>query len=215
MPDDADKAPPPDETSARLAVTPTPDDGTRHSSEQAWDEDSRPNGPAADPARTYTPEQQATGKHLIDVHDALRSELDQLRNLIDQIGSGNVDPTEVRSFMNRMTIRQNNWTLGVYCASYCRVVTGHHTLEDRSVFPHLKGREPELDPVIDRLAAEHEVIAELLERIDAALVALVASKPGAIEEVRASVDLLTDAMVSHLSYEERELVEPLARFGFY
>ena len=116
--------------------------------------------------------------------------------------------------MNRMTIRQNNWTLGVYCASYCRVVTGHHTLEDRSVFPHLKGRDPELDPVIDRLAAEHEVIAELLERIDAALTALVASKPDAIEEVRASVDLLTDAMASHLSYEERELVEPLARFGF-
>jgi len=117
--------------------------------------------------------------------------------------------------MNRMTIRQNNWTLGVYCASYCRVVTGHHTLEDRSVFPHLKGREPELDPVIDRLAGEHEVIAELLERIDAALVALVASEPDAMDEVRAAVDLLTDAMVSHLSYEERELVEPLARFGFY
>ncbi len=36
-----------------------------------------------------------------------------------------------------------------------------------------------------------------------------------MKEVRASVDLLTDAMVSHLSYEERELVEPLARFGFY
>ncbi len=71
--------------------------------------------------------------------------------------------------MNRMTIRQNNWTLGVYCATYCRVVTGHHTLEDRSVFPHLKGQDPDLDPVIDRLAAEHEVIADLLERIDAAL----------------------------------------------
>ena len=197
-----------------FAVTPTPDDGSRHSNEQAWDEGARPSGPAPDPERLYTPDQQATGKHLIDVHDALRGELDQLRDLVAQIGAGNVDPQAVRSFMNRMTIRQNNWTLGVYCASYCRVVTGHHTLEDRSVFPHLKGRDPELDPVIDRLAAEHEVIAELLERIDAALTALVASKPDAIEEVRASVDLLTDAMVSHLSYEERELVEPLARFGF-
>lgn len=116
--------------------------------------------------------------------------------------------------MNRMTIRQNNWTLGVYCATYCRVVTGHHTLEDRSVFPHLRGRDPGLDPVIDRLASEHEVIADLLERIDGALVALVAAEPGAMDEVRAAVDLLTDAMVSHLSYEERELVEPLARWGF-
>ena len=198
-----------------FAVTPTPDDGTRHSGEQAWDEAARPNGPAPDPARTYTAEQQATGKHLIDVHDALRGELEQLRNLVEQIGNGNVDASSVRSFMNRMTIRQNNWTLGVYCASYCRVVTGHHTLEDRSVFPHLKGKDPELDPVIDRLASEHEVIANLLERIDAALTALVANEEGAMDEVRAAVDLLTDAMVSHLSYEERELVEPLARFGFY
>jgi hypothetical protein len=27
------------------------------------------------------------------------------------------------------------------------------------------------------------------------------------------VDLLTDSLLSHLSYEERELVEPLARLG--
>jgi hypothetical protein len=29
------------------------------------------------------------------------------------------------------------------------------------------------------------------------------------------MDLFTDALLSHLSYEERELVEPLARVGFY
>ena len=60
-----------------------------------------------------------------------------------------------------------------------------------------------------------EVIAELLERIDAALVALVASEPGAMERVREAVDLIAEAMASHFSYEERELVEPLARLGFY
>ena len=32
--------------------------------------------------------------------------------------------------INTMTMRQNNWTLGAYCESYCRIVTGHHTLED-------------------------------------------------------------------------------------
>ncbi|MGC4855941.1 hypothetical protein ACLQ24_21750 [Micromonospora sp. DT4] len=32
-------------------------------------------------------------------------------------------------------------------------------------------------------------------------------------ELRAAVNLLTDALLSHLSYEERELVEPLARLG--
>ena len=30
-----------------------------------------------------------------------------------------------------------------------------------------------------------------------------------------AIDLLTDALLSHLSYEEREIVEPLARHGFF
>ena len=195
-----------------FAVTPTPDDGERLAAEPVWDESDRPQGPAPEPDARYTPDQQAAGQHLIDVHDGLRGELERLRAMVAQLEAGDVDPSAVRSFLNRMTIRQNNWTLGVYCASYCRIVTGHHTLEDRSVFPHLKSRAPELGEVIDRLQEEHEVIADLLERIDAAIVALVSSE--GIDDVRRSVDALTDAMASHLAYEERELVEPLARHGF-
>ncbi len=33
--------------------------------------------------------------------------------------------------------------------------------------------------------------------------------------IQAAVDFLTDALLSHLSYEEHEIVEPLARLGFY
>ena len=114
-----------------------------------------------------------------------------------------------------MTIRQNSWTLGTFCETYCRVVTQHHTLEDRSVFPHLRRSEPALRGVLDRLHEEHEVIADLLERIDRALVSLVAHEPDGMENVHAAIDLLTDALLSHFAYEERELIEPLARHGFY
>ena len=31
--------------------------------------------------------------------------------------------------------------------------------------------------------------------------------------VQSAIDLLTDALLSHLSYEEHQLLEPLARFG--
>jgi alkanesulfonate monooxygenase SsuD/methylene tetrahydromethanopterin reductase-like flavin-dependent oxidoreductase (luciferase family) len=196
-----------------FAATPTPDDGPRLSDEQAWDESTRPSAPPLDPGRRYTRDEQAAGRHLIDVHDALRGELTRLRDLIDQVGRGTTDPAAVRSFITRMTIRQNNWTLGTFCESYCHVITNHHTLEDRSVFPHLRRGDPGLEAVLDRLAEEHEVIADLLERIDAALVDLVSGE--GIDGVRASVDLLTDALLSHFSYEERELVEPLARLGFY
>ena len=199
---------------APLAVTPTPDDGVRLSDERVWDEGTRPTGPAPDPGRRYTAAEQEAGRHLVDVHDGLRAEVARVRDLVDQLARGTADPTAVRSLLNRMTIRQNNWTLGVYCQSYCRIVTGHHTLEDRSVFPHLRRSDPRLADVIRRLEEEHEVIAGLLDRVDAALAALAAGEPDAMARVRAAIDVLTDAMSSHLSYEERELVEPLARLGF-
>jgi alkanesulfonate monooxygenase SsuD/methylene tetrahydromethanopterin reductase-like flavin-dependent oxidoreductase (luciferase family) len=199
---------------APFAAVATPDTGARLADEAPWDESTRPTGPAPDPQRRYTRDEQAAGQHLVDVHDALRAELERLRDLIEQVGRGTVDPAQVRSFITRMTIRQNAWTLGAFCASYCRVVTQHHTLEDRSVFPHLRRSEPALEAVLERLGEEHETIAELLDRVDRALVDLV-SPEADLPGVRRAVDLLTDALLSHFSYEERELIEPLARHGFY
>lgn len=195
-------------------VVPTPDDGERLSAEQVWDESARPTGPPRDPERTYTDHDQATGRHLIEVHDHLRAELAQIRTLIDQVAGGSVDAGAARSHINTMTMRQNKWTLGTYCESYCRVVTTHHTIEDQSMLPHLKQADPRLAPVVDRLREEHGVIHEVLERVDRALVAFV-GKPDGMGELRAAVDLLSDTLLSHLSYEERELVEPLARLSFY
>ena len=36
----------------------------------------------------------------------------------------------------------------------------------------------------------------------------------ALANLRTAADLLSDSLRSHLSYEERELVEPIARLGF-
>ena len=38
--------------------------------------------------------------------------------------------------------------------------------------------------------------------------------PGDFDPLQAAIDALTDMLLSHLSYEEYELVEPLARVGF-
>ncbi|NED97453.1 LLM class flavin-dependent oxidoreductase [Phytoactinopolyspora alkaliphila] len=202
----------PEAPGTAFGVTPTPDDGDRLSAERVWNEDDRPAGPAPEAGRVYTAHEQASGRHLIDVHDHLRAELTELRGLIEQVAAGSLEAGAARSHINTMTMRQNNWTLGTYCESYCRVVTTHHTLEDRTLFPHLRRADSRLVPVIDRLEAEHVAIHGVLERVDQALVALVAGTAG-IVELRKAVDLLTDALLSHLSYEERELVEPLARLG--
>ncbi|MET8203394.1 LLM class flavin-dependent oxidoreductase [Micromonospora taraxaci] len=199
-------------TGGAFAVVPTPDDGVRRSDQQVWDESTRPTGPAPDQDRTYTPQEQATGAHLVQIHDGLRAELAQIHDLIEQVAAGEIDAGAARSHINTMTMRQNRWTLGVYCESYCRIVTTHHTIEDQSFFPRLRARDPRLGPVVDRLEQEHHVIHDVLEGVDRALVAYVGS-PDGLADLRAAVDLLTDALLSHLSYEERELVEPLARLG--
>jgi hypothetical protein len=179
-----------------------------------WDESTRPTGPAPEAGREYSARQLANGQHLVDIHDHFRAELSQLRELIEQVAAGSVDPGAARSHINVMTMRQNNWAVGAYCESYCRVVTTHHTLEDQSVFPHLRQADPRLAPVLDRLAEEHLVIHDVLERVDRALVELVSS-PSGVDGLRAAVDLLAVTLLSHLSYEERELVEPLSRLGYY
>lgn len=198
----------------RLGLVPTPDLGERLSEQQPWDETTRPMRPESPPDVVYTRQGRAIGGHLIQVHDHLRSELTQIRDLMDSVTTGSVDPQDARSAMDEMTIRQNNWTLGAYCAAYCRMVAVHHGLENEAIFPHLRSCEGSLEPVIDRLVEEHLVIHEVLDAVDQALVNLVA-KPGDFTELQHATDLLTDTLLSHLAYEEGQLVEPLSRDGFY
>jgi hemerythrin-like domain-containing protein len=208
-------SPPPVEVhTGGAAVQPTIDDGVRRSSESPWDESTRPTYDPSLPPLAWTAQERAAGQHLVDVHDHLRSELDQLFDLISQVEAGTLEASAARSLINTMTMRQNDWALGAYCQSYCRVVTTHHTIEDTSMFPHLRASDAALVPVIDRLEDEHHVIASVLDGVDRALVAVVSEADG-LARLREAVDLLSDTMGSHLSYEETQLVEPLARYGFY
>jgi hypothetical protein len=183
--------------------------------ETTWDESTRPT--LAEPPDTpYAEGQLAMVEHLVAIHDHLRGELDRLRDLIDQVRRGLLTVGEARAGVNELTLRQNNWTLGAYCQSYCGFVNGHHSLEDASVFPHLRRSEPGAAPVLDRLHAEHGVIHGLLEDVDRSLVRLVRDgDSSALDAVEQTVDVLGDRLRSHLAYEERELRGPLARHGFY
>ncbi|USQ78009.1 hemerythrin domain-containing protein [Ornithinimicrobium cryptoxanthini] len=144
----------------------------------------------------------------------LRDELTQVRSIVDQVKKMTIDVGSARSSLNEMTMKQNNWTLGAYCSRYCATVTQHHGLEDASVFPHLRAAETTLAPVLDRLEQEHVVIHDVIEAVDRALVAFVAT-PDDFSQLDEAVNALTDTLLSHLSYEEEQLVEPLARVGFY
>lgn len=162
---------------------------------------------------TLPQQSSGAGAHLVEVHDGLRAELRRLRDIVEQVVAGEEQAHRARTVINELTMRQNNWTLGAYCAQYCRFVTGHHSLEDRSVFPHLRRSDPTLAPVLDRLAAEHVVIHDVLEQLDDALVGLVSGASGT-HELQRVVERLSETLLEHLSSEEDALVPPLDRHGF-
>ena len=160
----------------------------------------------------YTRRGKLVGQHLIDVHDMLRSELVELRSVLDQVREGALGAGDARATLNDMALRQNDWTLGAFCARYCGAVTQHHGLEDDAIFPHLVRSEPALSPVIDRLGDEHLTIHDAVHAVDRALVDHI-NRPDSYDGIQAAIDFLTDALLSHLSYEEYEIVEPLSRLG--
>jgi hemerythrin-like domain-containing protein len=146
----------------------------------------------------------------VQVHNHLRQELAEIQTAAIAVAEGRLDPAAARSLINRMTVRQNYWTLGAFCAQYCRVVAIHHTLEDRHLFPALHREDEGLSTVLNRLGEEHEIIAEVIEQFDRSLVAMM-TDPSGVEEVRRVANELGDALLSHLAYEENELLGPLGR----
>lgn len=86
------------------------------------------------------------GDHLVAIHDHLRQELAQVQDLVEQVARGHVDANAARNVINPMTMRQNDWTLGTYCETSCRMVTMHHTIEDHSMHPRLRDAAPRSPP---------------------------------------------------------------------
>ena len=177
------------------------------------DEATRPTaGPY--PVDDLLPEQQAVGQHLVQVHDHFRAELSQVRDVLGQVRGGVGQVGAARDAVQSMSLRANAWVLGGLCQRHCLVLTQHHELESGTVFPHLGRALPDLVPVLDRLHEEHLVVHAALEAVDRALVEL-ARDPAELAPVTAAVDELSRVLLSHFAYEERELVGPLSRVGFF
>jgi len=206
----------PRETSADFAAVADSGQDERHESEHIdlgiadpLSESGRPRAPKHQPTAARP---GGTGTRLVLIHNHLRQEMHQIREAIAQVAAGQQDAAAARSMINKLALRQNHWTLGTFCTAYSRTLTTHHTIEDQFMFPELRKKQESLGPVVERLEHEHEVIAEALARLDAALVTLIedGSRLGEVDDL---AQLLDRILSSHLAYEEEELVEPLDRLG--
>jgi deazaflavin-dependent oxidoreductase (nitroreductase family) len=95
--------------------------------------------------------------------------------------------------------------LRVNCLTFCQGLHNHHTGEDVAMFPFLADRHPEAGPALDRLRAEHEQIAVLVEELRETLTGT------DLDSVRKEVDRLTTDLEAHLTYEEEQLIPLIDR----
>ncbi|MET7621493.1 nitroreductase/quinone reductase family protein [Streptomyces sp. NPDC005408] len=126
------------------------------------------------------------GEALKLIHDGFRRELALIRKEIAESGPGL--GTQLR--MN--------------CLTVCQGLRNHHTGEEAGIFP-LAERHPELAPALNRLRTEHQKIAALL----ADLQDVIAADGADPRSVLSEVERLTDALESHLAYEEEQLIPML------
>jgi len=155
---------------------------------------------------------RAGQRTLLAIHEHLRQELARLQEVIEEVREGRSTAADARSYLNNMTMRQNYWTLGAFCAAYCRVVSVHHAIEDQQLFADLKAADQSLGPILERLRHEHEGIAKVLAEIDAALVAMVDDEKR-LDDTENAVEHLSDTLLAHLKYEEEQLLEPIGRLA--
>ena len=159
---------------------------------------------------SLTPQQQAAGLHLRQIHDAFRAELTALESRVDEVRRGEASAADVRAAVHQFG-GATGLTLGQHCAQLCQFVTMHHSLEDSAMFPAL-GAHAKVRPVVERLAEEHVVIHEHLVHVDE-LAARLDAEPTVLPELDEAVAAFAAVLRSHFSYEEDELSEPLGLLG--
>lgn len=164
--------------------------------------------PRAQPVGALTEQQRARGEHLVLIHDMFRRQVAAVRDVRNQLKAGQADVADLRGQINQLTMRRNYEQFGAFCAQYCQIVNVHHTIEDRHLFPALEAADPSLGDVLERLSLEHVIIHEVLVQLDHAALAM-ATDPDRFADVDTLVDLLERNLLSHLRYEEDQLVGPL------
>jgi hemerythrin superfamily protein len=154
------------------------------------------------------------GEHLVQellwIHGILRHDLDIVQRLAIEVSDGKA-PELVREEIAQLKTKSPLWQLKVNCIYYCRLVHAHHNGEDAHIFPALRRSNPALDPVVDKLEADHRKVSNILDEVETAANDLTRDDCSiARDKLIDALNLLTDHLLAHLAFEE-ESISPTLR----
>lgn len=90
------------------------------------------------------------------------------------------------------------------CHGFCAALDGHHTGEDRELFPAIAAAHPELKDTLRTLEQDHSMIGHLLSGLQAAT-----EKAAGAEELDRHLEGIAAIMENHFRFEERKLLTVL------
>jgi hypothetical protein len=165
--------------------------------------------------RPETVRGRVTYKLLLAVHGAVRSDLERVERLAEEALDG-LPAERLAEELDELKRNGILWRLKVDCLRYCHFVHSHHNAEDIVFFPELRETNPAINPVIDRLEADHRRVSRDLDAVEAAAKALAEdeSRP-AREAVANALRVLGEDLLAHLAYEERNVEATVLRLRDY
>ncbi|WP_432449594.1 hemerythrin domain-containing protein [Aliiroseovarius marinus] len=172
----------------------------------------RPTMPAMPEA---TDNDRRMGRRLAAIHRMHLNDVGRIGIVLDRIEAGEASGKDLSDALTSAEFAQNVRQFGSLCGRECKVLNGHHDIEEYALFPELatKGNDA-LRAVVERLKEEHKVVHELLVRLERAAMALMFEVDAEkFNEARALFRQLETVVQSHFGYEETQLEEAIGVYG--
>ncbi|PYE81333.1 hemerythrin HHE cation binding domain-containing protein [Pseudoroseicyclus aestuarii] len=141
-------------------------------------------------------------------------EMAQIGAVLARIEAKDSPPEHLKRIVLSLDMAENLRAFGSLCGHECQVLKFHHDIEGADMFPRIEAAGGGMfREVVAKLLSEHEVVHELIIRLDQVADRLV-EDPGEANflEAAATYRKLEEVVRSHFKYEETELVEAI---GYY
>jgi hypothetical protein len=136
------------------------------------------------------------------VHDMLRRDLIIVQQLSTAVAEGAAS-ADVEPELHALQTNGPLFQLRVNCLTYCQTLDRHHHGEDAFLFPAVRQAAPQLAATVDRLEADHLIVAALLEDIETLAQDL--TDTSTRSALVTALEELSSTLLQHLDFEEATL----------